>query len=97
MQIYELDAQLSLFAPDSLSGKTSRARSRAVPKREMTFALSWNRRCELLNPPLQFLNLQKDAGGLLDLCWEINPPWLGEYWTPNYVQLNIIELMCSKK
>ena len=83
MQIYELDAQLSLFAPDSLSGKTSRARSRAVPKREMTFALSWNRRCELLNPPLQFLNLQKDAGGLLDLCWEINPPWLGEYWTRN--------------
>ena len=83
MQIYELDAQLSLFAPDSLSGKTSRARSRAVPKREMTFALSWNRRCELLNPPLQFLNLQKGAGGLLDLCWEINPPWLGEYWTRN--------------
>ena len=96
MQMFYEDEQVSMFAPDSCAGRTSQEHS--VQPKEKTSASSSRRSSELKTAPVQCLDLTPGAGNLLGQSfWEINSAWLGESWTLNYVQPNIIELMYSRK
>ena len=70
----------------------------SVPREAKTSGLSWRKLSELKLVPVQCLDLTPGVGNLLGQSyWEINSHWLGELWTLNYVQLNIICLMYSRK
>ena len=77
MQIRELEGQVSLFGPDSPSGKTyptpwSQGNPTAPISRK-----SSTRSLRLRNRSIQALDLRTGGGGLLGPSWEIDPLWLG--------------------
>lgn len=73
----QMDGQVSLFAPDTWSGKTSRAHSAATT--EKTLPQSSKKRSGSSNrkPPL-FLYLRRD-GQPADASWETDGALLGEF------------------
>jgi len=63
-----------------------------------TSVSSSKRSSELSAVPFMSLDLTPGHGNLLgESYWELISPWLGGAWMLNYVQLNIIELMYSRK
>lgn len=98
MQTYYEGEQVSMFDQDGSSGRMSRARSRAERRRAKTSESFWRRYSESVSIPYQFLDLTPGHGDLLgEPYWEIRSPLRGEHSTANYVQLNIIALMYSRK
>ena len=88
--------QLTLFDLDICAGRMYQDHS--VQRAAKISASSSRRLSELKTAPVQCLDLTPGVGNLLGQSyWEINSHWLGELWTLNYVQLNIIELMYSRK
>ena len=84
MQIFELDEQICLFAPDSSCGKMSPALSPPENPRARTSASSWRRSLELVAVPYQFLDLNPGAGNLLgESYWEMLSPYAGASSTLN--------------
>lgn len=78
MQICKEGGQLSLFAPDTSSGKTCRARSAAGRLKGKISALSWKRSSALKAVPFLSLDLTPGHGNLLgESYWELISPWLG--------------------
>ena len=88
--------QLTLFDLDTCAGRTCQEHS--VQRAVKISVLSSRKSSELKTAPVQCLDLTPGHGNLLGQSfWEINSAWLGESWIANYVQLNIIELMYSRK
>ena len=78
MKTYDVDGQLSLFAPDGSSGRTYRVRSAAAPRNTRTSGSSWRRLSDLQAIPFMSLDLTPGHGDLLGGCeWELCSPWLG--------------------
>ncbi len=77
----EPDGQLTLFAPDTWSGRTYPAPSPAPMERISVSC--WRKPAELSTAPYLFLDLRAGCGTLLGALWEINSPSLGEYTTLN--------------
>ena len=104
MQTENLEGQESIFGRDSGSGKMSSALSqvggtlkRVKKSLGRIFKKSSKRSSKLKNHTFMLLDLRPGAGNMLGAYWEYDPPWLGSFGTLNYVQLNIIELMYSRK
>ena len=96
MQTYFEGDQVSMFDPGSCAGKTSPARS--PPTKARTSGASWKKRSELVYRAYMFLKVIPGAGNILGQpYWELLAPFVGESLTLNYVRLNIIELMYSRK
>lgn len=70
--------QLSLFGPDTWSGRTFPELSPA--KTERTSERCSKKQSELWTTPFLFLDLRAGCGNLLGPSWEINSPSLGAYW-----------------
>lgn len=79
--MHEEEGQLTFFDLGIWSGKTFPELS-PLP-REKISAQSLKKPAELYTADYLFLNLQEGFGDLLGPYWEINSPWLGEYWTLN--------------
>ena len=84
MQTKNVDGQVSLFAPDSPSGKMCRAaspadgtRRRGGKGRARTSGRSSRRSSRLRNQSFMLLNLRTGAGNILGPYWETDPQWLG--------------------
>ena len=75
--------QLSLFAPDILSGKMCPEPSPAGAKRGRISRPFLKRPAESQTGPYLFLDLRPGAGNLLGPYWEYDPPWLGPPGTLN--------------
>ena len=98
MQIYYEGEQASMFAPECYAGKTFREPSPAESGKARTSESSWKKRSELVYQEFMFLKITLGDGDILGQpYWEILSPYVGESSTLNYVQLNIIELMYSRK
>ena len=104
MQTENLEGQESIFGRDSGFGKMSSALSqvggtlkRVKKSLGRIFKRSSKRSSKLKNHTFMLLDLRPGAGNMLGAYWEYDPPWLGSFGTANYVQLNIIELMYSRK
>ena len=76
------DGQMTLFDPDSWSGKTSPERSAATKAR--TSEPSSKRRQGLRTVVPLFLDLRKENGLLREPSWEMGGPLLGEYSMPSF-------------
>ena len=76
-----MDGQISMFGPDTESGKMSRAHS--VPQAERISASSSRHSSRLKNHPCMLLDLRTGAGNMLGSYWEIDPVWLGQLGTLN--------------
>ncbi len=98
MQTYKEAEQLSMFGQDLWHGRTCPAPSARERQRARTSGSFWRRSSALNAIPFQSLDLTPGAGNLLgEFYWELISPWRGGASTANYVQLNIIELMYSRK
>ena len=104
MQTENLEGQESIFGRDSGSGKMSSALSqvggtlkRVRRSLGRIFKRSSKRSSKLKNHTFMLLDLRPGAGNMLGAYWEYDPPWLGSFGIANYVQLNIICLMYSRK
>ena len=98
MQTYKEAEQLSMFGQDLWYGKTFPAPLVQERQRAKTSESFWRRSSALNAIPFQSLDLTPGAGNLLgEFYWELISPWHGGASTLNYVQLNIIELMYSRK
>ena len=75
--------QISLFGQDTCSGKTSQARSVRGPCTGRTSGSFLRKSAMLQQTDFLFLDLRAGAGNLLGSSWEMNSPWLGEWWTLN--------------
>ena len=88
--------QLTLFDLDICAGRMYQDHS--VQRAAKISASSSRRLSELKTAPVQCLDLTPGAGNLLgEFYWELISPWRGGASTQNYVQLNIICLMYSRK
>ena len=76
-----MDGQISMFGPDTESGRMCQAPS--VPQRGRTSASSSRRSSRLKNHPCMLLDLRAGAGNMLGAYWEIDPVWLGSLGTLN--------------
>ena len=76
------DGQMTLFDPDSWSGKTSRELS-AATKVRTSEPSSKKRQGSRTVVPL-FLDLRKENGLLQEPSWEMGGPLLGEYSMPSF-------------
>jgi hypothetical protein len=76
------DGQMTLFDPDSWSGKTYPERSAATKAR--TSEPSSKRRQGLRTVVPLFLDLRKENGLLREPSWEMGGPLLGEYSMPSF-------------
>ena len=98
MQIYYEDDQACLFDPESYAGRTCLEPSPQVSRTARTSGSSLRRLLKYVYPTYMFLDLTPGNSNLLGgYEWEIRSPWAGELPLLNYVQLNIIEIMLSKK
>lgn len=104
MQTENLEGQESIFDRDSACGKMSSVLSqvggtlkRVKKSLGRIFKKSSKRSSKLKNHTFMLLDLRPGAGNMLGAYWEYDPPWLGSFGTQSYVQLNIIELMYSRK
>ena len=102
MQTEDLEGQESIFDHGLEFGKMSSVLSQVggtliQAKRSLgrIFKKSSKRSSKLKNHTFMLLDLRPGAGNMLGAYWEYDPPWLGSFGTPNYVQLNIICLMYS--
>ena len=77
MQIREVEGQVSLFGPDSPSGKTCQTLSSQGNPTAPISRRSSTRSSRLRNRSIQALDLRTGGGGLLGPSWEIDPLWLG--------------------
>ena len=84
MKTNVMDGQVSMFAPDSPSGKMCRAaspadgtRRRGGKGRARTSGRSSRRSSRLRNQSFMLLNLRTGAGNILGPYWETDPQWLG--------------------
>lgn len=94
---YEAE-QLSMFGQDLWYGKMFPAPLVQERQRAKTSESFWRRSSALTAIPFQSLDLTPGAGNLLgEFYWELISPWRGGASTLNYVQLNIICLMYSRK
>ena len=81
MQRSVVDGQVSLFGPDSASGKTSPA---PFPARRAETSTRCSRNSSTLkNHSFMLLDLSPGAGNMLGPCWEYDPVWLGPPGTLN--------------
>ena len=84
MQTEKEDGQLSLFAQDGASGRTSLAHIPAESRPARISASSCNHSSELAAIPYLSLDLTPGNGNLLgEFYWEILSPWRGGLWTLN--------------
>lgn len=84
MQTEKEDGQLSLFAQDGASGRTSLAHIPAGSRPARISASSCNHSSELAAIPYLSLDLTPGSGNLLgEFYWEILSPWRGGLWTLN--------------
>ena len=84
MQTEKEDGQLSLFAQDGASGRTSLAHIPAGSRPARISASSCNHSSELAAIPYLSLDLTPGNGNLLgEFYWEILSPWRGGLWTLN--------------
>ena len=84
MQTEKEDGQLSLFAQDGASGRTSPAHIPAGSRPARISASSWSPLPELVSVPFLSLDLSPGSGNLLgEFYWEILSPWRGGPWTLN--------------
>ena len=84
MQTEKEDGQLSLFAQDGASGRTSLAHIPAGSRPARISASSWSPLPELVSVPFLSLDLSPGSGNLLgEFYWEILSPWRGGPWTLN--------------
>ncbi len=98
MQTYKEAEQLSMFGQDLWHGRTCPVPSARERPRAKTSGSFWRRSSALNAIPFQSLDLTPGAGNLLgEFYWELISPWRGGASTANYVQLNIIALMYSRK
>ena len=81
MQRSVVDGQVSLFGPDSASGKMSLAPSPA--RRAETSTQCSRSSSTLKNHSFMLLDLSPGAGNMLGPCWEYDPVWLGPPGTLN--------------
>ena len=81
MQRNVVDGQVSLFGPDSASGKMSPA---PFPARRAETSTRCSRNSSTLkNHSFMLLDLSPGAGNMLGPCWEYDPVWLGPPGTLN--------------
>ena len=81
MQRSVVDGQVSLFGPDSASGKTSPV---PFPARRAETSTRCSRNSSTLkNHSFMLLDLSPGAGNMLGPCWEYDPVWLGPPGTLN--------------
>ena len=81
MQRSVVDGQVSLFDPDSASGKMSPA---PFPARRAETSMRCSRNSSTLkNHSFMLLDLSPGAGNMLGPCWEYDPVWLGPPGTLN--------------
>ena len=74
-----VDGQVSLFAPDTWSGKMSPVHSQAERRKAKTSGLSWRKLFELKYIPFLSLDLTPGSGNLLgEYEWELISPWRGD-------------------
>lgn len=81
MQRSVVDGQVSLFGPDSASGKMSPAPFPA--QRAETSTRCSRNSSTLKNHSFMLLDLSPGAGNMLGPCWEYDPVWLGPPGTLN--------------
>ena len=81
MQRSVVDGQVSLFGPDSASGKMSPAPFPA--QRAETSTRCSRNSSTLKNHSFMLLDLSPGAGNILGPCWEYDPVWLGPPGTLN--------------
>ena len=84
MRIYDVEGQLSLFAHDGCSGKTSREPSPAEIPRGRTSGSSWRKPHEWWTQPAMFLDLRRDSGLVLGIFWQTVFPSHGGQSTHNF-------------
>lgn len=81
MQRRVVDGQVSLFGPDSASGKMSPA---PFPAQRAETSMRCSRNSSTLkNHSFMLLDLSPGAGNMLGPCWEYDPVWLGPPGTLN--------------
>lgn len=79
MQIYSVDGQITMFAPESWSGRMSPEPSPAERRKARTSASSSKRSAALKAIPYMFLDLTPGHGNLLgEPYWEMISPWRGD-------------------
>lgn len=81
MRTKNAEEQMSLFDPDSQSGRMCPAVCRDPAP--ATMGKLSRSSSELKNRRLMLLDLRPGAGNMLGLCWEYDPPWLGSSGTLN--------------
>lgn len=94
---YEAE-QISMYDLDTYCGRTSPEPFPAERPRAKISGSSSKKLSELSAIPFMSLDLTPGHGNLLgESYWEMISPWRGGALTLNYVRLNIIELMYSRK
>lgn len=84
MQTYFAGEQMSLFAPDTFSGKTSPAHSAPARRTARISGLFWRKLLDYIAPTYQFLDLSPGAGNLLgQFEWETRSALHGACWLRN--------------
>lgn len=98
MQTNKEAEQVTLSDLGICCGKMFQEPSPAELPKARTSVSSSKRSSELSAVPFMSLDLTPGHGNLLgESYWELISPWLGGAWMLNYVQLNIILIMYSRK